>query len=146
ATRVITLQNGVDALERLEAVLPPGHAVAGLTQLATVIASPGVIRHTSPLAFTRCGHPEGRSDPTLEALVAAAERANIDIALSDDIVRDVWAKFTILSAIAGTTAATRKPVGPLLVDPDTRALFHDIMKEIVAVGRASGVPLPVDFA
>jgi 2-dehydropantoate 2-reductase len=146
ATRVVTVQNGVDALERLEAILPPGHAVAGLTQLATVIDTPGVIKHSSPFAFLRCGHTDGHSDLTLDAFVAAAQQANIDIALSDNILRDVWAKFTILSAIAGTTSATRKPIGPLLADPDTRALFHDIMKEIVAVARAKGVPLPADFA
>ncbi len=145
-TRVVTVQNGVDSLERLEAILPPGHAVAGLTQLATVIAAPGVIKHTSPFAFLRCGHADNRSDPTLDAFVAAAQQAGIDIALSDNILRDVWAKFTILTAIAGTTSATRKPVGPLLADPDTRALFHNIMKEIVAVARAKGVPLPADFA
>jgi len=146
ATRVITLQNGVDALEQLEAILPRGVAVAGLTQLATVIDTPGVIKHTSPFAFIRCGHADNRSDPTLDALVAAAKKADIDIALSENILSDVWAKFTILSAIAGTTASTRKTMGPLLADPDTRALFHNIMKEIVAVGRAKGVPLPADFA
>ena len=146
ATRVVTLQNGVDALERLETVLPPGVAVAGLTQLATVIDAPGVIKHSSPFAFARCGHADNRSDPTLDAFVAAAQQANIDIALSDNILQDVWAKFTILTAIAGTTAATRMPVGPLLADPDTRALFHGIMREIVVVGRAKGVPLPADFA
>ena len=146
ATRVVTVQNGVDALERLDAILPRGVAVAGLTQLATVIDAPGVIKHSSPFAFLRCGHEDNRSDPTLDALVTAAQQANIDIALSDNILRDVWAKFTILSAIAGTTSATRKPVGPLLADPDTRTLFHGIMKEIVAVGRAKGVPLPADFA
>lgn len=145
-TRVVTLQNGVDALERLDAILPTGVAVAGLTQLAIVIAAPGVIKHSSPFAFARCGHPDSRSDPTLDAFVAAAQQANVDIALSDNILRDVWAKFTILTAIAGTTSATRKPVGPLLADPDTRALFHGIMKEIVTVGRAKGVPLPADFA
>jgi 2-dehydropantoate 2-reductase len=146
STRVVTLQNGVDALERLETILPRGVAVAGLTQLATVIDRPGVIKHTSPFAFIRCGHADNRSDATLDAFVAAAQRADIDIALSDDILRDVWAKFTILSAIAGTTAATRRTVGLLLADPDARALFHNIMKEIVAVGRAKGVPLPADFA
>jgi len=146
ATRVITLQNGVDALEQLETILSHGVAVAGVTQIATVIDAPGIIKHTSPFAFIRCGHADNHSDPTLDAFVAAGQQANIDIALSDNIVRDVWAKFTILSAIAGTTAATRKTAGLLLADPDTRALFHNIMKEIVAVGRARGVQLPADFA
>ena len=145
-TRVITLQNGVDAEEKLGPILGVDHVVPGLTQLATVIAAPGIIRHTSPFALLRFGFSDGRSDPTLNAFVAACQKAGIDAALSDNVPRDIWAKFTLLSAMAGMTASTRKPIGPLLADPDTRALFHDIMKEIVMVARARGVPLPVDFA
>jgi 2-dehydropantoate 2-reductase len=145
-TRVITLQNGVDAEEKLGPILGPKHVVPGFTQLATVISSPGVISHTSPFAFLRFGHSDGHRDPTLDAFVAAGQKAGIDIALSDNVARDIWAKFTILSAMAGLTASTRKPIGPLLADPDTRALFHDIMKEIILVARAKGVALPADFA
>ena len=145
-TRVITLQNGVDAEEKLGPILGAQHVVPGVTQLATVIGSPGVISHTSPFASLRFGHNDGHSDPMLEAFVAAGQKAGIDIALSDSAPRDIWAKFTMLCAMAGMTASTRKPIGPLLADPDTRALFHDIMKEIVLVARAKGVPLPADFA
>jgi 2-dehydropantoate 2-reductase len=145
-TRVITLQNGVDAEEKLGPILGADHVVPGLTQLATVIAAPGIIRHTSPFALLRFGFSDGRSDPTLNAFVAACQKAGIDAALSENVPRDIWAKFTLLSAMAGLTASTRKPVGPLLADPDTRALFHDIMKEIVMVARAKGVQLPADFA
>jgi len=120
--------------------------VPGLTQLATVIAAPGIIRHTSPFAILRFGHNDGRGDATLEAFVSAGQKAGLDIALSDKVQQDIWAKFTILCAMAGLTASTRKPIGPLLADVDTRALFHDIMKEIVTVARAKGVPLPADFA
>jgi 2-dehydropantoate 2-reductase len=38
------------------------------------------------------------------------------------------------------------PLGPILKDPDTRAFFHNLMREVVAVGRAQGVPLPPDYA
>ncbi len=146
ATRVITAQNGVDAQERLEPILGRGNVVPGLAQIATVISRPGVIKHTSQFALIRCGHNDNHPDPTLAAFIDAAQKAKLDIALSDNMLRDIWIKFTFLTALAGVTAATRKPIGPLLADPDTRALFHDIMAEIVTVGRAKGVPLPADFA
>lgn len=146
ATRVITVQNGVDAVERLEPILGRGNVVAGLAQIATVIAEPGVIKHTSQFALLRCGHLDGHCDPALAAFVDAAQKASLDIALSDNMLRDMWIKFTFLTALAGTTAATRKPIGPLLADPDTRALFHDIMAEIVLVARAKGAPLPENYA
>src|SRR5262249_12468375 len=145
-TRVITLQNGVDAEEKLLPILGADHVVPGLTQLATVIGSPGVISHTSPFALLRFGFSDRRSDRTLNEFIEACQKAGIDAALSDNVPRDIWTKFTLLAAMAGLTASTRKPIGQLLADPDTRALFHDIMKEIVAIARAKGVPLPADFA
>ncbi len=45
-TRVITLQNGVDSVERLTPILGDAAVVGGSTYLVTVIAEPGVIRHT----------------------------------------------------------------------------------------------------
>jgi 2-dehydropantoate 2-reductase len=145
-TRVITFQNGIDARERLEPILGAGNVVAGLAQIATVIAAPGVIRHTSKFALLRCGHPDAHADPTLETFVAEAQKASIDIALSDDIERDLWMKFVFLSSLAGITAATRLPIGKLRADPDTRALFHDLLREVTAVGRAKGVGLPENHA
>ncbi|HZP77378.1 MAG TPA: 2-dehydropantoate 2-reductase [Pseudolabrys sp.] len=146
ATRVITVQNGVDALARLEPILGKGRVVCGLAQIATVISEPGVIKHTSQFALLRFGHYDNHPDLTLDAFVEAARKINLDIALSDNMLRDSWIKFTFLTALAGITAATRRPIGPLLADADGRALFHDLMAEIVAVGRAKGVPLPENFA
>jgi len=146
ATRVITVQNGIDAVERLEPILGQGHVVPGLAQIATVIASPGVIVHTSPFALIRCGHLDGRADPTLTALVDAARKAKIDVQVADNIELELWHKFVFLSALSGITTATRLPIGKLLADADTRAFFHALLGEVAAVGRAKGVPLPADFA
>ncbi|MFL4983236.1 MAG: ketopantoate reductase family protein [Xanthobacteraceae bacterium] len=145
-TRVITVQNGIDARERLEPILGRGRVVPGLAQIATVIGSPGVIVHTSKFALIRCGHPDGHADPPLTASVEAARKAGIDIAVSEAIELELWQKFVFLSSLAGITAATRLPIGPLLTDPDTRALFHNLLREVVAVGRAKGVELPADGA
>ena len=145
-TRVITVQNGIDARERLEPILGRGRVVPGLAQIATVIGSPGVIVHTSKFALIRCGHPGGHADPPLTAFVEAARKAGIDIAVSETIEVELWQKFVFLSSLAGITAATRLPIGPLLADPETRGLFHSLLREVVGVGRASGVGLPADGA
>ena len=145
-TRVITFQNGIDALERLEPILGAGHVVGGLAQIATVIGSPGVILHTSKFAVLRCGYPDGRSDPPLNAFVEAGRNAGIDIAFSENIEVDLWSKFVFLTALAGSTATTRLPIGKIRTDPDTRAFFHDLLREVSAVGRAKGVALAPDHA
>jgi 2-dehydropantoate 2-reductase len=40
----------------------------------------------------------------------------------------------------------RKTLGPIRSNPQTRAFLLDVMREVVAVGRALGVALDADFA
>jgi 2-dehydropantoate 2-reductase len=40
----------------------------------------------------------------------------------------------------------RVPIGPIREQPQSRAFLLDLMREVVAVGRAHGVPLPEDYA
>jgi 2-dehydropantoate 2-reductase len=94
----------------------------------------------------RFGHPDRHGDPQLAAFAAAAQQAGLDVALADNIEIELWHKFVFLTSIAGATATTRQPIGPILADPDTRTLFRDLMREVVAVGRAKGVGLPADHA
>jgi 2-dehydropantoate 2-reductase len=145
-TRVIPLQNGVDSAERIAPILGVDNVVAGSAYIATVLSAPGVIAHTSKFARMVCGRIDGKPDACLQAFTDAAGRAGIDITLSDAIDRERWQKFVFLVGLSGATATTRQPLGPILADPDTRAFFLNLMREVVAVGRAKGVPIAADFA
>jgi 2-dehydropantoate 2-reductase len=144
-TRFITLQNGVDSYERIAPIVGAEHAIPGVTYVVTVIDRPGVIKQTSIFQTIICGTIDGLPDPHLQAFVDAAKAAGIDITLSPNIQRDRWQKFIFLSATSGATAVTRSTMGPILADPDTRALFRGIMAETFAVGRAKGVTLDDDY-
>lgn len=145
-TRVITLQNGVDSVETLQPLLAADTVVGGSAYIATVIASPGVIAHTSDFAQMRCGRIDGKPDAKLSAFADAAKAAGVDISLTDTIDVDRWKKFVFLVGLSSMTGATREPLGKILADPDTKAMFYAVMQEVVAVGRAKGVALPADFA
>ena len=144
-TRVISLQNGVDSYERIAPITGAERAIAGVTYVLSVIDRPGVIRQTGPFHSIICGTIDGRPDASLATFVAAAKSAGINIMQSDNIERDRWQKFIFLSGTSGATALTRSSMGPILADPDTRALFRAIMVETVAVGRAKGVTLDPGF-
>jgi 2-dehydropantoate 2-reductase len=145
-TRLITLQNGVDSVERLAAILGADHVAGGIAYIATVIAVPGRISHTSQFAQMRIGRIDGKPDPQLAAFEAAARQAGIDIELSQNIDVLRWQKFVFLVGLSAMTSATRGPIGPVLEDDETRDFFFNVMREVVAVGRAKGVALPADFA
>jgi 2-dehydropantoate 2-reductase len=144
-TRVITFQNGVDSVERLRPILGDG-VIGGTAQIASVIAAPGVINHTSPFAILRCGREGGKADPELTAFVDTAKAAGLDIALNKDIDLEVWKKFVFLVGLSSMTAATRLPIGGWRNDPDTRGMFLKVMQEVVAVAQAKGIALRDGFA
>jgi 2-dehydropantoate 2-reductase len=144
-TRAMTLQNGVDSVDRLAPILGDAVVIGGSTYVVTVIAEPGVIRQTSPFARIRCGRLDGKTDSVLANYVEQIRAAGIEIVLSDQMRTELWKKFVLLSGTSGITSSTRQPLGPIRSDPDMRAFFFKLMGEAFAVGKASGVAFPGDY-
>ncbi len=144
-TRVITLQNGIDSVERLGAVLPPDCVIGGTAAIASTIAAPGLIRNTSKFASIRFGRAGGKPDAAVQAFADAAKAAKVDAATVADIQYELWYKFILLAATSGATAAMRSPVGPIVADPELRAFLRQLMQETYEVGKAKGVNLPPDL-
>jgi len=144
-SRLVTFQNGVDSVDRLSAILGADRVAGGAAYIATTIASPGVIKHTSQFAILRFGRADNKPDEKLSAFVEAGKAAKLDIDLSADIQRELWQKFIFLTAMAGSTASMRSPIGPIAADPELRGFFRALMSEAFAVGKAKGVPLDTAF-
>jgi 2-dehydropantoate 2-reductase len=140
-TRVITLQNGIDSVERVAPILGAEQTVGGAAYIATVIDAPGVIKHTSNFARMRFGRTDKRPDATLQAFADAGKAAKLDTDISPDIAVELWEKFIFLTAMAGSTTALRSPIGPIREDPELRGFFRQLMAEAFAIGKAKGVAL-----
>ena len=122
-TRVITLQNGIDSVERIAPILGAEQTVGGAAYIASVIASPGVIKQTSHFAKMRFGRADKRPDATLQAFADAGKAAKIDVDISADINVELWEKFIFLTAMAGSTASMRAPIGVIRADPELRGFL-----------------------
>ncbi len=145
-TAVISFQNGVDAEDRIAAILGEAHAVGGAAGIAAIIEEPGVIRHTGSMAWLKYGELDGRDSARIDAFHEACAKAGFESSASSDITADIWRKFAFLAPMAGATAATRSPIGAILADDDTRRLLVDLIAETVAVGRARGANLEENLA
>lgn len=143
---VVSFQNGVLKDGYLRAAFDERQLMGGVGYVATTIESPGVIRQTGPMQRLLFGEFDGSRSARGEALLAACRAGGINAELSTDIVREIWQKYVALVALSGTTTTIRKPIGPIRSNPRTRALLHDLMREVVAVGRAHGVGLAEDYA
>lgn len=144
-TAVLPLQNGVDAADRVTAVLGPGHALGGVAYVFAVIEAPGVIAHrfAGHIVF---GELDGRLTPRVEEIRAAFDRAGIRAEPTAEVERALWDKYVMICAQAGMTALTRATLGVVRDTPPTWAMYRALVAELVALAGAAGVTLGPDAA
>jgi 2-dehydropantoate 2-reductase len=145
-TTVISLQNGVLKEDELAKAFPREQLMGGVAYVATRIARPGVIQQTGPMQRLQFGDYDGTRSARGEALLQACAKGGINAELVDDIRRVLWEKYVFLAALSGATTTIRRTIGPIRSNPQTRAFFLDLMREVVVVARAHGVALPTDYA
>jgi 2-dehydropantoate 2-reductase len=145
-TSVLSLQNGVIKDDILRRELGEGPVMGGVCYVATTIARSGVILQTGSMQRVVIGEYDGRPSERARLLHEALLEAGVTAELSGDVRRAIWEKYAFLVGISATTTAMRSTMGPIRKNPRTRAFLLDIFREVVAVGRAQGIALPVDYA
>ena len=142
----VSFQNGVRKDAILRDALGPQAVLGGVSYIAASIARPGVIRHVGAMQKLVFGEFGGAASARTQGLLDACLAAGIDAQISPDIGRATWEKFVFLAGLSGATTAMRSQIGPIRENPRARAFLLGLMREVVAVGRASGVALAEDFA
>ena len=146
ATTIISFQNGVLKDQYLRATFDASQLMGGVGYVATTIGQPGVIRQTGPMQRLIFGEFDGSRSPRGQRLLEACLAGGINTELSEHILREIWQKYVFLVGLSGTTTTMRKAIGPIRENPQTRGFLLDLMREVVAVGRAHGVDLDEDYA
>ena len=139
ATRVVTLQNGVDSVDAVARIVRRSQVVGGTTYLAALIERPGVIVHLGSVARVIVG---GRDDAMIEAWRSACVRTGgVDLETVDDIDQMLWTKFVTVSAFSGATSLMRTDVGRIFSDSHARIFLEQLRDEGMAVASAAGRPM-----
>ncbi len=145
-TAVLSLQNGVIKDDIMRRVFGDKAVMGGVCYVATHISRPGVIHQTGTMQRIVVGEYDGRKSKRAEELHAALAKSGVTAELSDDVRRSIWEKYVFLVGLSATTTSMRRTLGPIRSNAQTRAFLHDLIREVVAVGRAHGVALPEDYA
>lgn len=137
---VLSLQNGVDNAERLQAVLP-GHAVAAaVVYVAVDMAGPGHVLHKGrgELVLAPAATPHIDS----HAAAAALQAAGVPAEVSGAVREALWTKLVINCAYNAVSAISQQPYGITSQAPGIQALMQDVVNECLAVAATDGVSLP----
>jgi 2-dehydropantoate 2-reductase len=141
-TAVISLQNGVDNEEAIDAVLGPGHVMGGAAYIESTISEPGVIAQMSGICRLAFGELNGQRSERAARFDEAFRSAEIDAVWAEDINQTLWLKFMFISAMAGLTTLTNQSIGPIVQCPESATVLRAVIDEVAAVGRAAGVNIP----
>jgi 2-dehydropantoate 2-reductase len=143
-TRVLPLQNGVEAQAMLSGALRRAAVLKGTVSIKSFMRAPGHVVCKSDFCKIRLG---GDAGPEVDALVAALNGCRaVSAALSPSIDLDLWSKFVMLASFSAVSCMARATIGEVLGNDGTRRLLVEAAEEAAAVGRALGVELPQDIA
>lgn len=141
---VLSLQNGVDAVERIGKIVGMEHMIAGATWISSAVEAPGIIKQVSDFRRVVLGELDGRVTPRVQAVYTAFKATGAAVELSEHILRILWAKFVFISAASSFGSLTRLPMADYRSVPETRALIVKLMREVEALASAHNVKLDTD--
>ena len=145
---VLSLQNGVDNVERLRAQIA-NVVVPTVVYVAAEIPAPGVLRHNGrgDLVIGEVS-PDESGEALIADLAAYLSGANIPTRVSDNIEGELWWKLTLNCAYNAVSALGRSRYGPMMAMPQIRQVISEAVREIIALADARGVriamPDPVE--
>jgi 2-dehydropantoate 2-reductase len=144
-TMVVPVQNGVTAHERIGAIVGREHVVGGLVFMSCFVVEPGVAAHKSQVHGLYFGELDGRVSKRVEAFRDIGVAAGYDAKASTNIQIELWNKYILLCGFSAVSTLSRQPIGPILADPDLRAVLTQSMGEVAAVARAMGIGVAADI-
>ena len=145
---IVSLQNGVDNVERIRAVtrLDP---IAAVVYVASSMSAPGRVTHAGRGDLVIGDFPGRAGAPRDEAMARVSrwfETAGVPCRVSAHIDVDLWTKLIVNAALNAISAVVQVPYGPIVAIPESRETVRQIVNECVAVARADGVSMPdADF-
>ena len=143
-TTVMSLQNGIDAAERIGAVIGIDHLIGSVTWISSAVESPGVIKQVSQFRRVVLGELDGSITPRLQKIYKAWQETGVTAELSDNILKVLWTKFVFISAASGLGSLVRLPLGDYRSVPRTRFFIASLMREVEAIALAQGITLDAD--
>jgi 2-dehydropantoate 2-reductase len=139
-TVALTIQNGVEAPERVAAVLTGAAVLGGAVLGGATLVAPGIVEQKTARLPVKLGEPLGGMSPRAVQLQQVLLAADIEAEASPDILRELWEKF-IYACVAGLCTLARLPVGPIVDRQETAELARGLLAEAEAIGKVRGIAL-----
>jgi 2-dehydropantoate 2-reductase len=133
---VVCLQNGVDNADKVRAAANVA-AVPAVVYVAVSVPESGRVKHLARGDLV-IGPPSERITYLADVFV----RAGIPCRISDNIEGELWLKLLRNCVLNAVSALGHVRYGQIVQSDDAKKLMEQIVDEVLAVARATGVVLP----
>ncbi len=123
-TAVLSLQNGVDAFERIGKVVGAEHVIGGATWISSAVEAPGIVKQVSQFRRIVFGELDGTPSERIQNIQKVLENIGVTVEVSENILKILWTKFVFISSASSFGSLTRLPMGEYRSIPKTRANDH----------------------
>lgn len=141
-TFILTLQNGVESVEMISAIVGPNKTLGGAIYVSASIHAPGVIKHSGGNKTIRFAEIDNQASTRTEILESIFKDTGLNGVRADNLQKMLWTKFVLLCANAGLGALTNSGAVSMCSDKDSREVFVSTMWEVYDVATAMGIALP----
>lgn len=135
--RVLPLLNGLRHLEVLDHSFGAGNVLGGLCHISVTLDVDGAIRQIGSIDRLTFGARAGQPGIPLH-IVDGLIATHAEVIHSGDVIASMWAKFTMLSALAGITCLLRGSIGEIIAVAEGADLARWLYLECAEVARRSG--------
>jgi 2-dehydropantoate 2-reductase len=123
--------------------MPTERIVGCVVHLAASTPEPGLVSHNMGNRLI-LGEPGGRNTQRTKRIAEALAAAGFEAIVSDFIEKDFWVKLLGNVSFNPVSALTLSTADRLIEDPQVKAYMVQIMREVLAIGRAVGVDADID--
>jgi 2-dehydropantoate 2-reductase len=141
---IVPFLNGMAHIGRLTARFGAAAVVGGTLRVATEAEDDGSIRVLSPEFRVEVGELDGSASTRVTDLAAAFGTAGAQVAVSDDIIGAMWAKWVFIASIGAVTSLMRATAGEIVAVPGGDRFARSVIAEAAGTAAAVGHPAPVD--
>jgi 2-dehydropantoate 2-reductase len=128
---------------RLARAMPTERIVGCVIHLAASTPEPGVISHNMGRKLI-LGEPGGRNTLRTRRIADALDQAGFEVQVSDFIEKDFWVKLLGNVSFNPVSALTESTSDRLIENREVKSYMVQIMREVLAIGRAVGVDADID--
>jgi len=137
-TYILSLQNGLDNVEKISKIVNKDRILAGVTSHGVTFLKPGIVRHTG-VGYTTIGALTLKGQRIANDVVSVFNNAGVKTSLNEDIVGEIWTKVIINSSINPITSFFNCKNGYLNENPVVENLVKSVCNESTLIANEDGL-------